>query len=715
MMSIVTIPTCYQCNHSSFPNSANLKQTEDNMETSVLLVVSLMLVQSQCFIVPAKPGVQKKNVKGIKRMEDKQNLGPLSDLIPFQSSDIKIPSESNALFHLVFERFPGHVWTQLFKSWGLGVTSAFFNFMYWNKNEDVVREMMKKDDAFFKNKEAMSDLFLKRLKFGTAGIRGPMGVGFSQMNDVVIIQTGQGILSCAEKHIPNFKESGIIVGYDGRHNSKRFAELTASVFLNGGVKRVFLVSRVCPTPIIAYSIRALNLALGIMITASHNPKEDNGYKLYDSKGCQIISPIDKQIQEEIMRNLEIEDHIWNIDRIRDQIQPCPLDSVLEKYGQSVLDGAYDLGLNEKSQVVITYSAMHGVGYPYVNQLFKLFKFKPLVLVDAQCSPDPEFPTVRFPNPEEPSSLDLAVKTADQHGSTVILANDPDADRLAVAEKAKDGQWKIFTGNELGALFGWWALHRLKSKQPNAPLQDYYFLASTVSSKILHTIAQAEGLKYDETLTGFKWMGTKTYDLEQEGKHVLLAFEEAIGFMDGTHVLDKDGVTAAVRMAELVAYLDSQGKDLHQLLADIYDKYGHHLTHNSYYICHNQVTIENIFHRLRHFNNEPDSYPPSLLNGKYSVTRVRDLTTGYDSGTADHKATLPTSKSSEMITFTFDNGLVATLRTSGTEPKIKYYTELVASPDLKDKNELNHTLNEMVEAIVSEFLQPEENGLTPRPI
>ncbi|XP_026686059.1 phosphoglucomutase-2-like [Diaphorina citri] len=467
--------------------------------------------------------------------------------------------------------------------------------------------MMKKDDAFFKNKEAMSDLFLKRLKFGTAGIRGPMGVGFSQMNDVVIIQTGQGILSCAEKHIPNFKESGIIVGYDGRHNSKRFAELTASVFLNGGVKRVFLVSRVCPTPIIAYSIRALNLALGIMITASHNPKEDNGYKLYDSKGCQVslTSTLHKY-------------NCWDKNELNHTLNEM-VEAIVSEFLQPEENGLTPRDKNELNHTL--------------NEM-----------VEAIVS--------EFLQPEEKMCLFCS------------------------------GQWKIFTGNELGALFGWWALHRLKSKQPNAPLQDYYFLASTVSSKILHTIAQAEGLKYDETLTGFKWMGTKTYDLEQEGKHVLLAFEEAIGFMDGTHVLDKDGVTAAVRMAELVAYLDSQGKDLHQLLADVYDKYGHHLTHNSYYICRNQVTIENIFHRLRHFNNEPDSYPPSLLNGKYSVTRVRDLTTGYDSGTADHKATLPTSKSSEMITFTFDNGLVATLRTSGTEPKIKYYTELVASPDLK---------------------------------
>uniref|UniRef100_A0A8D8M0H6 Phosphoglucomutase-2 n=1 Tax=Cacopsylla melanoneura TaxID=428564 RepID=A0A8D8M0H6_9HEMI len=646
------------------------------------------------------------------RMGDKQDQ--LTNLLPFPSSDIKIPSDSNSLFHLVFERFPGHVWTQLFKNWGLGVTSAFFNFMYWNKNEDVVRDMMSKDDAFFENREAMSDLFLKRLKFGTAGIRGPMGVGFSQMNDVVIIQTGQGILRCAEKHIPDFKESGVIVGYDGRHNSKRFAELTASVFHHGGVKRVYLVSRVCPTPIIAYSIRTLNLALGIMITASHNPKQDNGYKLYDSKGCQIISPIDKQIQEEIMRNLEIEDHIWDIKDIRDHLQPCPLDSVLVKYGEAVLGGAYNLSLNEKSQKVITYSAMHGVGTPFVTSLFKQFKFKPLILVEAQCTPDPEFSTVLFPNPEEPSSLDLALKTADQHGSTLVIANDPDADRLAVAEKSKDGHWKIFNGNELGALFGWWALHRLKTKHPDANMKDYYFLASTVSSKILNTIAKAEGLNHDETLTGFKWMGNRIHELELQGKHSLLAFEEAIGFMDGTHVLDKDGVTAAVRLAELVAYLETQDKDLHQLLGDIYDKYGHHITHNSYYICHNQITIENIFHRLRHFNSEPDSYPPSLLNGKYKVTHVRDLTTGYDSGTPDHKATLPSSKSSEMITFTFDNGLVATLRTSGTEPKIKYYTELVAKPELKDREELSKTLDEMVNAIVSEYLQPEHNGLTPRP-
>lgn len=327
------------------------------------------------------------------------------------------------------------------------------------------------------------------------------------------------------------------------------------------------------------------------------------------------------------------------------------------------------------------------------------------------NPDPEFPTVKYPNPEEgKGALTLSFQTADANDSKVILANDPDADRLALAEKTGD-EWVIFSGNETGALLGWWSWFAFKQKYPDIPASDCYMFSSTVSSKILETMASTEGFRFEETLTGFKWMGNRADTLLKEGKTVLFAFEEAIGFMCGSSVLDKDGVSAAAVCAEMATYVYSQGLTLGQQLEAIYQKYGYHISSNSYYICHDPPTICKMFDEIRNFN---DTGKYSECCGKYRIKYIRDLTTGFDNSRADNKPVLPVSKSSQMITFTFENGCVATLRTSGTEPKIKYYTE--HRPDPKqglDKAGARQELEEMVSCIKRFFFQPEKFGLKPR--
>ncbi|KAJ9598204.1 hypothetical protein L9F63_011108 [Diploptera punctata] len=376
----------------------------------------------------------------------------------------------------------------------------------------------------------------------------------------------------------------------------------------------------------------------------------------------------------------------------------------------------NLEMNAACDIKFTYTAMHGVGYSFMIQAFRAANFKPFIVVEEQKDPDPEFSTVKFPNPEEgKSALNLAIETADKNSSTVILANDPDADRMAVAEKQSDGEqgWHIFNGNELGSLLGWWCWHSYRERNPGEDLNNLYMMSSTVSSKLIKTMASIEGFQFFETLTGFKWMGNKTAELQKEGKKVIFAFEEAIGFMCFTAVLDKDGISAAVRAAEMVSYLSTKGMTLMDKLQDLYSTYGFHISNNSYFLCYEQPVIEHIFERLRNFSGSADTYPTSLLDGKYEIETVRDLTTGFDSSQPDNKAVLPVSKSNQMITFTFKNGLVATLRTSGTEPKVKYYTELCASPAEKNVEVVKATLEEMVAAIVEEFLQPEENGLIAR--
>ncbi|XP_014286651.1 phosphopentomutase [Halyomorpha halys] len=592
------------------------------------------------------------------------------------------------------------------KSYSSELDNKIKEWFSWNKNEDFHKEA----EALLhtEDEKLLSKVFLERIEFGTAGLRGRMGPGYSQMNDLVVIQTAQGILRYLESL--NIHTKGIMIGYDGRYNSKRFAELTAGIFLHAGIK-VFLVSQVCPTPFVPFGVTKFNTAAGIMVTASHNPKDDNGYKVYWTNGAQIISPHDKTITQFINNNLEPWTSSWDTS-ILEQSEPLlvdPLNEIMLSYYAIIKNHVNDPQINSDAKFGITYTAMHGVGYPYVVEAFRCANFKELIPVKEQVEPDPEFPTVKFPNPEEgKSALDLSFKTADLSGSPIILANDPDADRLGVAEKV-DGSWKVFNGNELGALLSWWLIYLYKEKHPDGNFKDVFLLSSTVSSKIVKTIATAEGFSFEETLTGFKWMGNRSYDLiNKEKKEVLFAFEEAIGFMCGTAVLDKDGVSAAVTISELAAYLYKNSETLTDKLAWIYKKYGYHLSDNSYFICREPLVIKGMFENLRNFSNS-NTYPLSLLGGKYKIIDVRDLTTGYDSKQEDKKARLPCSKSSQMITFSFDNGFVVTLRTSGTEPKIKYYTELCASPSIQDIDQLKNTLHEMVDGLINEFIQPTKYG------
>ncbi|KAH9505243.1 Phosphoglucomutase-2 [Bulinus truncatus] len=546
----------------------------------------------------------------------------------------------------------------------------------WDKNEKsrlAIKELVDKNDF-----KSLKKLLLNRMEFGTAGLRARMGPGNAQMNDLTIIQTTQGLVKYLQSTQPDVGDKGVVVGFDGRHNSNHWSKIVATILVNAKIK-VYLFSKMCPTPYVAFGVRAFKAACGIMITASHNPKEDNGYKVYWDNGAQIISPHDKGISQGILDSLEPEESSWNV-KILDASKELifdPLDETIRRYNDASLSLCYLREKNQNCPVPITYTAMHGVGYQYIQHIFKAYGFKEPIPVAEQVQPDPDFPTVKYPNPEEgEGALKLSIETADKNKSKVIVANDPDADRLAVAERTESG-WRVFTGNEIGALLGWWCWISWRQLNPQVSLSDVYMLSSTVSSKILESIAKKEGFNFIETLTGFKWMGNKTDELLKQGKHVLFAFEEAIGFMCGSFVIDKDGVTAAAVISELVNHVYSNNSSLSNQLDIIYKLYGYHMSQNSYFICHDAKTIHDMFERLRNYDG-PKQYPKKC--GAYEISHVRDLTVGYDSATPDNKPLLPTSKSSQMITFTFANGCVATLRTSGTEPKIKYYAEHRPDPD-----------------------------------
>ncbi|CAG8512396.1 5364_t:CDS:10 [Funneliformis mosseae] len=563
------------------------------------------------------------------------------------------------------------------------------------------------------NVEELEKRLRKRISFGTAGLRSSMEAGFSRMNDLTVIQASQGLCMYLLDVLPTSVDKGVVIGHDHRHNSERFARLTAAAFLKKGF-RVYFYRELVHTPLVPFGVKKLEASCGIMITASHNPKKDNGYKVYWENACQIVPPHDKGISQSISVNLE--PWTWDAELVNNS--PLCIDNVKEisdAYFEELKAISYHSKENISSKVKFVYTAMHGVGTPVAKRAFETFSLNPFISAKEQEDPDPDFSTVAFPNPEEGrGALAIAMKTADENNAEVIFANDPDADRFSVSEKQKNGEWILFSGDQIGVMLASAVLENYKAH--GKPINKLAMLASTVSSKMLKKMAKDEGFYFEETLTGFKWLGNKAIDLTQQGYEVLFAYEEAIGYMIDGIVRDKDGISALVTFAELVVQLNKRGLTISEYLDELYKKYGYFVTETSYFICHSPETIDKIFNKLRFGENpvkssKPDYlYPyqlsyPSTLSG-HKITYIRDLTIGYDTSKPDNQPILPTSKSSHMITFGLENGCNLTLRTSGTEPKIKYYLELSG----KDKKEVGNELRKIAHGVSDELLEPEKYGL-----
>lgn len=515
--------------------------------------------------------------------------------------------------------------------------------------------------------------------------------------------------------------------------------------------RVFLFDRLACTPLVPFTIRHIHAVAGVMVTASHNPKEDNGYKVYWANGSQIIPPHDKEISKYIETNLvpwtdkDTKQSIYNDESLAiTNIRKNPLcfpntsEEIIRTYIRSVSNELCHYPIENQNEslphVKVAYTAMHGVGKPYAIAAFEAFHLPPFVLTTEQVEPDPTFPTVPFPNPEEgKGALALAMATADQHLCNIILANDPDADRLAVAEWLRsnnkgntltflqrtvndtNGTWKVFTGNEIGALLAHWCWFCYTKKQKQVSTSNSstapssssppIVIASTVSSKFIGAMAKAEGFQFQETLTGFKWMGNAIATHEENQRKVLFSYEEAIGFCCGTVVRDKDGVSAAAVFAEMANYLARQGKTVTEHLENLYQKYGYFVSNNYYIFVDDPAKTTLIFNRLRNEGH----YWAKL--GDLHIRHIRDLTgKGWDTENMEEnkegKPSLPTSSSTQMLTYKLSNGVVLTLRTSGTEPKLKYYCEGYGTDPIQAKLEVDRT----VDLVINEMLQPEKYNL-----
>ncbi|MFF2131536.1 phospho-sugar mutase [Streptomyces olivochromogenes] len=466
------------------------------------------------------------------------------------------------------------------------------------------------------------------LQFGTAGLRGELGAGPMRMNRAVVIRAAAGLAAYLKKQ--GETDGLVVIGYDARHKSADFARDTAAVMTGAGL-RAAVLPRPLPTPVLAYAIRHLGAAAGVEVTASHNPPRDNGYKVYLGDGSQIVPPADAEIAAEIAA----------VGGLADVPRP---DSGWQTLDEGVLN-AYlartDAVLAQDSPRTArtVYTAMHGVGKDVLLAAFARAGFPEPVLVAEQAEPDPDFPTVAFPNPEEPGAMDLAFAKARESDPDLIIANDPDADRCAVA--VRDGaDWRMLRGDEVGALL---AQHLVNRGARGT------FAESIVSSSLLGRIAEKAGLPYEETLTGFKWIA------RVEG--LRYGYEEALGYcVDPDGVRDKDGITAALLITELASELKEAGRTLLDLLDDIAVAHGLHATDQLSVRVEDLSVIANAMGRLR-------EQPPTELAG-LSITRSEDLTKGTD--------TLPPT---DGLRYTLDGARVI-VRPSGTEPKLKCYLEVV---------------------------------------
>ena len=512
---------------------------------------------------------------------------------------------------------------------------------------------------------ALAPLFAERLAFGTAGIRGEMGPGPARMNRVMVRQSTLGFARYLQAQVPGAAERGVVVGYDGRRNSRAFAEDAAAVLLAAGF-RVWLSDGVLSTPALAFSVPALRAAGGVMVTASHNPPADNGYKVYWSTGGQIVPPHDAGILAEIEALLAQGGATPTaaLDGAGDRLRPLPAALEADYHAQVLAQRVHP----DAPDVRAVYTAMHGVGYAPLRRLLVAAARAPVLPVPAQVEPDGAFPTVAFPNPEEPGALDLAIAEAQASGASLILANDPDADRLAVAIPDGRGGWRQLTGNEVGLLLA-------DDLLAHGPAEgDRLVACSVVSSPLLHEIARAHGARSVDTLTGFKWLADAALRHEAQGGRFVLGFEEALGYSAGPVVRDKDGVSAALLMLDLAGHLAARGLTLGDALDELARRIGLASSgQRSVKIAGADflARMAALMKRLR------EGGAPTL--GGRPVALRRDLLAGVQVDLRSGEARPEALPQSDVLIYELEPegdelGVRVIVRPSGTEPKVKVYVD-----------------------------------------
>lgn len=506
-----------------------------------------------------------------------------------------------------------------------------------------LQELMKQAETDSEVKAQLTDCFAGSLQFGTAGLRGALGPGPNRMNRVTVLRAAAGLGAYLLEEGQVGKP--IVIGYDGRHHSEQFAIDSAEVFAGLGF-RAYLFETVIPTPVLAFSIRELKACAGVMVTASHNPATDNGYKVYLADGRQIIPPADIAIAKQIslvgdVRKIPMSNVIQSVP---DEI----LDGYVKRAAQIVSEGP--VAATNRKEVRCIYTAMHGVGWNTFSQAVGAAGFAEPISVVEQQEPNPDFPTVKFPNPEEPGAMDLAFETGTAMSGEIIVANDPDADRLAIAIPNQSGRWQMLRGDQVGILLAWWIIkrHKLLGK----PLSGT-FANSIVSCTQISSIAKSAGLDFTATLTGFKWVSRVP--------NLVYGYEEALGYcVDPESVSDKDGISAALVFLELFAYFKSVQQTIWQVLDEISTNFGLHETAQVSVRISSASDVKSAMSKLREIGQG--------TIGPFSVLKYEDLELGDKLPPTDGLIF-------ELAPFGEISWSRIIVRPSGTEPKIKCYLEV----------------------------------------
>lgn len=538
--------------------------------------------------------------------------------------------------------------------------TSWLNGSYDEETKQEVRRMLDAEDP-----SELIDAFYKDLEFGTGGLRGIMGAGSNRMNLYTVGAATQGLSNYLKKEFAGLSQIKVVIGHDCRNNSRKFAETSAAIFSANGIK-VYLFDALRPTPEISFAIRHLGCQSGIIITASHNPKEYNGYKAYWSDGAQMIAPHDVNVIKEVTNIKRVEDILFKGN-----------DALIEIIGKNV-DDAYlaqikTLSLSKEAidrhrDIKIVYTPIHGTGGMLIPQSLQNFGFTNIIHVPEQDVISGDFPTVVSPNPEEPAALDLAIKKAKETDAELVMASDPDADRIGIAVKNEKNEWVLVNGNQTCMLFTYYLIRRWKEL---GKLKDNEFVVKTiVTTEVIKQIAEQNHVACYDCYTGFKWIASVIRDLEGKQKYIG-GGEESYGYLPEDFVRDKDAVSSCSLMAEIAAWAKDQNKSIYQIIEDIYLEYGFSKEKGISIVRKGKTGADEIQQMMTNFRQNP---PVEIAGSKvvvikdFQTLRMKDLTSGSETA-------LDMPEPSNVLQFFTADHTKISVRPSGTEPKIKFYIEV----------------------------------------
>jgi phosphoglucomutase len=537
----------------------------------------------------------------------------------------------------------------------------------------------------------LTDSFYKNLEFGTGGLRGTMGPGTNRINKYTIGAATQGLSNFLLKKYPGEKIK-VAVAHDSRNQSDYFAGITAEVFSANGI-HVYFFKALRPTPLLSFAIRELGCKSGVMITASHNPKEYNGYKAYGNDGGQFISPDDKMVMDEVsaikgVEFIKFERVDQNIELITESLDNLYLDKIT---ALSVSPEA----IQRQKDLKIVYSPIHGTGITLVPAALERFGFRNVNIVEEQANPDGNFPTVVYPNPEEQEALSLALTKARAIDADLVLATDPDADRVGIAVKDNKGEFILLNGNQTGSLLINYLLSAWEQK--GKLTGNEYIVSTVVTTKLIEDIARKKNVSFFETLTGFKWIGALITELQSK-KTFIAGGEESYGYLVGELVRDKDAVISCAFIAEMTAYYKDMGSSLYQAMLDMYHEYGFYKEKLVSITKKGKTGAEEIKAMMQRFRtNTPESL------GGSKVIRLKDYELGKNTDLISGKSDKLNYPKSDVLQFITADGCIISARPSGTEPKIKFYCSVkTALPDTNKFDQVSLDLDKKIDHIMKDL-------------